>query len=175
MRGMNSGRKSIGCFDEIGSSPSGSSSCSLSVSMKPCRRSPPGARRDHHAEHKNDCLSQWSTITWNYDCLRQEPRRMEKTVEGGDPEKCQMDHQPSVIGGHPRFCCRSKPTHAKCAGDGNGHMPRDRRLANEDAGSGHDIHNAPESHRGRKGGDEMRTDLTKTRIVRVEWVLRCQH
>ena len=100
---------------------------------------------------------------------------MEKTVEGGDPEKCQMDHQPSVIGGHSRFCCRSKPTHAKCPDDGNGQTPWDQRLANEDADSRHDIHNAPESHDGRKGADEMHTDLTETRTVGVEWVLRCQH
>ena len=72
----------------------------------PYRCSAPGACRDDHAEHNNDCLSQGSAIARKYDSLREKPWSMEKAIEWGDPEKCQVDQRPSPIIRTLNPCCR---------------------------------------------------------------------
>ena len=72
----------------------------------PYRCSTPGACRDDHAEHNNDCLSQGSAIARKYDSLREKPWSMEKAIEWGDPEKCQVDQRPSPIIRTLNPCCR---------------------------------------------------------------------
>ena len=70
---------------------------------------------------------------------------MEKTVEWGDPEKCQVDHKPSPIMGDSKSCCCGEPAHAESAEDRNGHMPRHERFTDEAGGRRHDRSQGPKA------------------------------
>jgi len=99
---------------------------------------------------------------------------MEKTVEGGDPKKCQVDHKTSAIVRDSKSSCCGKPAHAESAEDCNGHMPRDERFTDEAGGRRHDRSKTPKPQDGSNKADDVRTGLTQAGIVGVEWVLRCQ-
>ena len=99
---------------------------------------------------------------------------MEKTVEGGDPEKCQVDHKPSAIMGDSNSCCGGEPAHAESAEDCNGNMPRHERFTDEAGGRRYDRSKAPKPQDGSNKADDVRTGLTQAGIVGVKCVLRCQ-
>jgi len=141
----------------------------------PSRRAIASIGGNRHRDSSYKSLGEWPAITRERYCLRQEPWRMEEAVEGRDPKKCQVNHKPRPIMRDSKSCCCSKPTHAEGTEDRNRKLPRHQRLANEDADGGNDIHDAIQSHHGRKGADDVRTGLTQAQVVGVEKVFRRQY
>ena len=71
--------------------------------------------RNRHCDPNDECLHERSAITASYHCLREEPRRMEKSVEGGDPEKTDLDRESDPYLGGSNFGGAREPTHAEGA------------------------------------------------------------
>ena len=100
---------------------------------------------------------------------------MEKTIERGDPEKCQVDHKPSPNMGDSNSCCCGEPAHAESAEDRNREYATARAARRRSCWSPARSFAMPQSPKsGGKEADDVRTGLTQAGIVGIEWVLRCQ-